>query len=69
MSDYVLVGRVRSSTDGRRFWLVKRNEATGTLTCNCPNFIYQHGSINHRKPCKHIVQLSEWTNHKGGFNE
>jgi hypothetical protein len=54
---FVLVTTVKSSAGDRRY-KIKRDKTTGTLSCDCPAWIFQRGV---RKPCKHIKSfLGDW---------
>lgn len=60
---YVTVAVVESHSRPGVSYTVKRSGLTGTLSCNCPAWIFQSAAAVDRKPCKHIKQLAAENGH------
>jgi len=52
---YETLKTVESFSKAGKFYSIKRNTETGSVSCNCPAWIFQKGG--ERKPCKHIRSL------------
>ena len=51
-SPYDLQAVVGSEHEPGRYWEIKRHRVTGTISCNCPSWIFSKASP---KACKHTL--------------
>lgn len=55
VSNYVLVGRVKSASNPKKTYEIKVRKGSKTLSCNCPDWIYRASRLG--RPCKHIQEI------------